>query len=265
MAWSEIADAAPVPMSGLLAFMERWAPGSTERLVPATPDQVAALAEHSGGTAKLPPVYRDFLETMGSSTGGFTLMWGTTAIGDLLEDLEDRERRRPDARRYLKFAIGEEDYNGRHPDDFFDLARPTPDRLDASILRVREADLLGGTRPPDAPFATFSDLLRSVFVGKLGLDRESKRDIVTVGFGRDKTMAQRVYDFLQRLGFSINDLGASRNVVPVEDPGRGALALITAPGPMMSGTLLELRARSETEQRILSELVTDHRKKLLGL
>jgi hypothetical protein len=264
MAWSGIPETAPVPMSGLLAFMERWAPGSTDRLIPATSDQIAALSEPHGGVNALPRVYRDFLATMGASMGGLRLMFGTVAVPDLLEDQENRARRRPDPRRYLKFAIGEEYENGRQPDDFFDLQSPTADHLDAAVFRIHEEDLLGGETRPDAPFATFSDLLRGVITFKLGLDLESNPKPLTLDFGRDPRIVERVYQFLQGLGFAVNELGASRSVVPVEAAERGAIAVINAPTAKISGTLLELRARTERQQRILEELVRDHRKELRG-
>lgn len=265
MTWSAIPETAPVRMPGLLAFMERWAPGSTAPLVPATPDQIAALAEPHGGLEALPPVYREFLATMGASMGDLGLMWGTVAIGDLLEDQEDRERRRPDPHRFLKFGIGEENENGRQADDFFDLQRPTADRMDAAIVRIHEEDLLSGAMRPEAPFATFSDLLRRVFTTRLGLDLESKRQVLSFGFGPDLAMVERVYEFLQRLGFSVNELGASRSVVPLEAPERGAIAVLRAPTPTIPGTGLRVRARAETEHRILGELLTDYEKDVMGL
>src|SRR5690606_29612900 len=112
MTWSELLKSAPpLSMTGLLVFMERWKPGSTHGFEAATADQIAALAQPHGGIGALPRVYREFLATMGASTGGLRLMWGTTAISVLLEDLEEQQRERPNPRRYLKFAIGEDDYN----------------------------------------------------------------------------------------------------------------------------------------------------------
>jgi hypothetical protein len=252
-------------MPGLLAFMERWAPGSTDLLIPATSDQIVALSEPHGGIDALPPVYMDFLATMGASMGPLRLKFGTVAIADLLEDHEERARRYPDPYRYLKFGIGEEFENGRQPDDFFDLERPTADRMDAAIFRIREDDLIGGEKRADAPFATFSDLLRVVIAAKVGLKRESNPNVLTLDFGRDPQMVRSVFEFLQRLGFDVNDLGASRSAVPLEAPERGAIALITAPTPPdISGTLLQLSAFDEKQQRILEEVLRDHRKELRG-
>ena len=162
MTWPELLKAPPpLSMTGLLTFMERWKPESTHGFEPATADQIAVLAQPHGGLEALPRVYREFLATMGASTGSLKLVWGTTSISALLEDREDRQRERPDPRRYLKFAIGEDDYNGRHPDDFFDLARPTPDGRDAAIIRIHERHLVSGKVAAEQPFPTFSDLLRS--------------------------------------------------------------------------------------------------------
>jgi hypothetical protein len=264
MAWSAIPNTASLSMPGLLAFMERWAPGSTDLLIPATSDQIAALSEPHGGVKALPPVYTDFLATMGASMGDIRLKFGTVAIADLLEDQEDRARRRPDPLRYLKFAIGGDDVNDRHPDDFFDLQRQTADHLDAAIFRIHEEYLLSADTKPNIPYATFSDLLRGVITLRLGLTHGSNPKPLTLDFGGDSRMVGMLYEFLQHLGFAVNELGASRSVVPLEAPERGAVVLISAPTTRVSGTLLQLHAREQKQERILEELVRDYRKELRG-
>ncbi|HLL06473.1 MAG TPA: hypothetical protein VK539_38230 [Myxococcaceae bacterium] len=250
-------------MKGLLAFMERWRPGSTHGFEPATAGQIAVLAQPHGGLDALPRVYREFLATMGASTGDLRLIWGTTSISVLLEDPGDHQRQRPDPRRYLKFAIGEDDYNGRHPDDFFDLSRPTPDRRDAAIIRIREERLVSGKVAAQQPFPTFSDLLRSVIVAQAGLSVPDQRT-PTYSLGRNSETPAKTYEFFTRLGFSLTELGASSAVVPLEHPERGAIALISGPSPLLPVTGVELRARDKAQQLLLEELIKDHRQELSG-
>lgn len=217
MNWSEIPSAAPVSMPGLLAFMERWKPGSTTGFKAASPAQIAALADFYGGLEVLPPVYRAFLATMGESLGDLTLMWGTTSISALLEDLEGPERERPDRSRYLKFAIGEEDYNGRHPDDYFDLTQPTPDGADAQILRIHEQHLRHGEAKAKRPFPTFSDLLRRVIVSKVAFEIKSSSPPY-FDFGGRLDVLAKAFSLLDSMGFTRTELGASTSVIPLENP-----------------------------------------------
>ena len=162
LTWKQVCEASPVEMRGLLAFMERRRPGSTREVRAATPAQIAALAEPlDRGVDALPRVYIDFLETMGEHTGALKLTWGITTITALLAERSEPERARPDPNRYFKFSIGEDDYNGRQPDGFFDLARMRPDRSDAAVVRILEGDLVRRRSTPNEPFASFSDLVRA--------------------------------------------------------------------------------------------------------
>lgn len=249
-------------MTGLLTFMERWQPGSTHGFKPATADQIAVLAQPHGSIQALPSVYREFLATMGASTGSLRLVWGTTLISALLEDREDRQRERPDPHRYLKFAIGEDDYNGRHPDDFFDLARPTPDGRDSAIIRIHERHLVSGKVAAEQPFPTFSDLLRSVIVARVGLRAVPQQRPLSYDLGPNPKAPDKVYTLLTRMGFSLTELGASPAVVPLEHPERGAIALISAPSKWLPGTGVELRARDKAQQALLEEVLKDHREEL---
>lgn len=264
MTWSEFLKAPPpLSMKGLLTFMERWRPGSTHGFEPASADQIAVLAKPHGGLDAFPRVYREFLTTMGASTGDLRLMWGTTSILALLENLEDHQRQRPDPRRYLKFAIGEDDYNGRHPDDFFDLSRPTPDGRDAAIIRIREERLVRGNVAAEQPFPTFSDLLRAVLVAQVGLNVPNQRT-PCYDLGPNPETPSKTYEFFTRLGFSLTELGASSAAIPLEHPERGAIALISGPSPLLPGTGVEFRARDKAQQMLLEEFIKDHRQELSG-
>jgi len=262
MKWPEIPAAAPVSMPGLLAFMERWKPGSTKDFKAASPEQIAALADFYGEQEVLPPVYRAFLATMGESLGDFKLMWGTTSISALLEDLDDRERERPNRSQYLKFAIGEDDYNGRHPDDYFDLTRRTPDGADAQILRIHERHLRHGEAKAKRPFPTFSDLLRRVTVSRVAFDTKSTSPPY-FDLGRRLDVLARAYALLDKLGFMRTELGASTSAIPLENHGRGAIAMLTGPTEVLDGSL-RLRARDDAEERRLVEIIEDHKSALLG-
>ncbi|MBZ4423310.1 hypothetical protein [Myxococcus sp. RHSTA-1-4] len=265
MTWSKLLEAPPpLSMTGLLAFMERWKPGSTQGFEPATADQIAALAKPHGGLDTLPRVYREFLESMGAATGGLRLMWGTTSISVLLEDLEDPQRERPDSRRYLKFAIGEDDYNGRHPDDFFELSRPTSDGRDAALLRIHEEDLVSGKAAAAQPFPTFSDLLRSVIVARVSLEAVPRKQTQYYNLGPNREAPAKAYEFFTRLGFSLTELGASSAVIPLEHPERGAIALIRAPSTLLPRAGVEVRARDKTQQALLNEVIEDHKQELSG-
>lgn len=265
MTWSDLLKAPPpLSMTGLPTFMERWKPGSTHGFAPATADQIAALAKPHGGPDALPRVYREFLATMGASTGGLRLKFGTTSISMLLKDLEDHQREGPDIRRHLKFAIGEDDYNGRHPDDFFDLARPTPDGLDAAILRIHERHLVSGKVAAEQPFPTFSDWLRAVIVSRVCLEADPRKRTSSYDLGPNPEVPAKAYEFFTRLGFSLTELGASSAIVPLEHPERGALTLISAPSTLLPSTGVEVRARDKAQQLLLNEVVRDHEQELSG-
>jgi hypothetical protein len=251
-------------MTGLLSFMERWTPGSTQGFEPATADQIAALAKPHGGLNALPRVYREFLETMGASTGSLRLAFGMTSILALLEDREDPQRERPDARRYLKFAIGEDDYNGRHPDKFFELTRPTPDGRDAAIIRIHEEDLVRGKVEAEQPFPTFSDWLRTIIVSRVVFEADPEEQTRYYDLGPKSEAPAKAYDFFTRLGFLLTELGASSSVILLEHPEYGALARIRAPSTSIPTTGLLLRARDKVQQSILDEVVQDHKQELGG-
>lgn len=270
MTWSNLLEAPPpLSMLGLLAFMERWKPGSTQGFEPATADQIATLAKPHGGLNALPRVYRDFLETMGASTGSLRLTYyGTTSISALLEDREDLQRERPDARRYLRFTMGEDDeYNTtgrRDTDDFFELTRPTPDGRDAAIIRIHEEDLVRGKGEVEQPFPTFSDWLRTIIVFRVGFGAEPKEQTRYYDLESKPEVPAKAYDFLTRLGFSLTELGASSAVIPLEHSEYGAIALIDAPTASIPSTGLRLRARDKAQQRILEEVISDHEDELSG-
>jgi hypothetical protein len=260
MNWSEIPAAAPVAMTGLLAFMERWKPGSTEDFQAASADQIRRLAERHGGPESLPPVYHEFLATMGEAMGPWRLTRGTTSISSLLEDAQETGRERADPSRYLKFAIGEDDYNGRQPDDFFDLARPTQDGTDAFVFRLQEERLIRGAPGAEYPFPTFSDLLRAVLVSKVALDLE-RGSPPFFSLGRHPDVVARAFRLLANLGFATTELAASLNTIPLEARGRGAVALLRRPSDR--DVSLRVRARDDAEERRLVEIIADHRAELM--
>ena len=263
MTWSKLLEAPPpLSMPGLLAFMERWKPDSTQGFEPATADQIAALAKPHGGLNALPCVYREFLETMGASTGSLRLTFGTTSISALLDDREDPQRERPDARRYLKFTMGEEGNEGRNPDMFFELTRPTPDGRDAAIIRVHEEDLIRGKVEIEQPFPTFSDWLRTIIVFRVVFGAEPKEQTQYYDLESKPEVPAKAYDLLTRLGFLLTELGASPAVIPLEHAEYGAVALIRAPKASIPSTGLRLRARDKAQQRILEEVISDHEDEL---
>lgn len=260
MNWSDIPSAAPVAMTGLLAFMERWKPRSTKELRAASADQIQLLAERHGGPEALPPVYRDFLATMGEAMGPWKLTRGTTSISALLEDAQAADGERANPSRYLKFSIGEDDYNGRQPDDFFDLSRPTQDGTDALVFRVHEERLIRGAPGAQYPFPTFSDLLRAVLVTKVALDLD-RGSSPFFTFGRHPAAAARAFGLLANLGFTTTELAASTNTIPLEARERGAAALLRRPSDR--DVSLRLRARDDAEERRLVEIIADHRAELM--
>ncbi|QVW70562.1 hypothetical protein [Myxococcus xanthus] len=263
MTWAELLKAPPpLTMKGLRAFMERWKPGSTEGFKPATAVQIAALAQPHGGLDALPPVYSDFLAAMGASTGSFRLTFGTTSISALLEDREDTQRERPDPRRYVKVAIGEELPEDRYPDEFFELFRPTPDGRDAAIVRIHEDDLVRGKQTAKRPFATFSDWLRAVAVSRVVLETEPRKQTKSYSLGEKPEAVAKTYEFFSRLGFSLTELGASSAIIPLEHRKYGATILISAPSLWIPRAGVELRARDKTQQRILEEAISDHEEEL---
>lgn len=255
-------------MPGLLAFVERWKPGSTQGFEPATADQIATLAKPHGGLNALPRVYREFLETMGASTGDLQLTYyDTTSILALLQDREDAQRERPDARRYLKFALGverEDSPERRGPDRFFELTRPTPDGRDTAIIRIHEEDLVRGKGEVEHHFPTFSDWLRTIIVSRLVYDADPEEQTRYYSLGSTPEAPAKAYEFLTRLGFSLTELGASPAVIPLEHAGYGAIALIDAPTVSIPSTGLRLRARDKAQQRILEEVISDHEEELSG-
>jgi hypothetical protein len=263
MTWSELLKAPPpLSMTGLLAFMERWKPGSTHGFEPATTDQIAALARPYGGLSALPRVYREFLATMGASTGGLRLTFGTTSISALLEDCENHQRERPNSRRYLKFTIGEDGDEGRHTDDFFDLTRPTPDGRDAAIIRIHEEALVSGKGVPEQLFPSFSDWLRTIIVSRVVFTANPEKQTQYYSLGSKPETPAKAYEFLTRLGFSLTELGASSEVIPLEHPERGAVALISAPFVLIPNTGIRLRARDKAQQLLLEEVINDHEEEL---
>lgn len=265
MTWSELLKAPPpLSMTGLLAFMERWKPGSTHGFEPATADQIAALARPYGGLGALPRVYREFLATMGASTGGLRLTFGTTSISALLDDCENHQRERPDSRRYLKFTIGKDGDEGRHTDNFFDLTRPTPDGRDAAILRIHEENLVSGKVAPEQPFPTFSDWLRAVLVSRVVFETDPRQQTQYYSLGPKSETPAKVYEFFTRLGFSLTELGASSAIIPLEHPERGVIALISAPSTLLPNTGVRLRAREKAQQLLLEEIINDHEEELSG-
>ena len=257
MNWTEfVANPPSLTMAGLLAFMERWQPGVTAELRPATAEQMSALAAPHGGIDVLPPIYRAFLETMGASMGPLRLTRGSTAITDLLEDLDLREGEGPDPSRYLKFAIGEDDYDGRQPDDFFDLSRPSADAMDAEVFRIHEHDLVRQSRQPRHPFASFSDLVRSVMAVKLSV--QVPREPCDY-FSFDAGSMPKIFELLIKMGFAHGELGGSIHCVPLEAPNRGAVAILSGPSDMIPRVGLRLRTDEPKQLRLIQEIIADHK------
>lgn len=266
LTWKQVCEARPVEMPALLAFMERRRPGSTREVRAATPAQIAALVEPlDGGTDALPRVYLDFLETMGEHTGALELTWGSMAVSALLAERSEAGSERPDPNRYFKFSIGEDDYNGRHPDDFFDLTRMRSDRSDAAVLRILEGDLVRRRVTPDEPFASFSDLVRAVAAGQFGLEDEAAEESAPFAFGDDAGAPARGYEFLVGLGFELTELGASPSRMVLEDPKRGALAMLKGPSVMIPGTLLQVRIPAGKEGLHLTAVLEDYEARVMGL
>jgi hypothetical protein len=202
---------------------------------------------------------------MGASTGSLRLtFYGTTSISALLEDREDHQRERPDARRYLKFTMGGDGDEGRDTDDFFDLTRPTPDGRDAAILRIHEEDLVSGKVAPEQPFPTFSDWLRAVLVSRVVFETDPQQQTQYYSLEPKPETPAKAYEFFTRFGFSLTELGASSAVIPLEHPERGAIALIRAPSILLPDTGVRLRARDKAQQSLLEELINDHEEALSG-
>lgn len=245
--------------------MERWQKGSTADVRAATADQIAALVEPlNGGREALPEVYVDFLQTMGEHTGGLKLIRGVTSISELLADREDRDKEHVDPNRYFKYGIGEDDHNGRQPDDFLDLSRKTLDRSDARILRIKEELLIEGKGDPDEPFWSFSDLVRAVVVTNFCLMADPNRRPLFFIFGSRADAVLRVYEFLGKLGFKPTELGASSAMIPLENLQQQSFALLCAPTSSIPVTNLQLRAADEEAERRMAELLRDHRDELSG-
>lgn len=267
VAWSVIQEESPLRMHALMAFMERFSQGSTADARPATREQIAALAELLGGTVdRLPRVYLDFLQTMGEQIGKLRLTRGITSISALLADRRGRGRAHVDSQRYFKFAIGEDDYNGRQPDDFFDLHRIWANGEDAAIIRIREEDLIDSRQTPDEPFGSFSDLVRSVMVNKLCKGtRADKLPAVSFGFGTVAGATVKVYELLAGLGFELTELGASPRIIPLENTAKRAVALLAGPSPTLPDTGIWVRTLDEKYLRHITEVLSDYRAKLRGL
>jgi hypothetical protein len=252
-------------MHSLLAFMERWREGSTADVQAASYDQIAALVEPlDRGWDALPRVYLDFLETMGEHTGELRLIRGTTSVSELLAEREFPDKESVDPNHYFKYGTGEDDYNGRQPDDFLDLHRKTPDGGDARMLRIREEILVKGNITPDEPFGSFSDLVRAVVVSNFCLWVDPNHPAASFGFGSHVDAPARVYAFLAQLGFELTELGASPSMIPLENPQQQAIALLCGPTSDTPRTLLLVRTPDEKDGRRLAELIADYREKLRG-
>jgi len=264
MTWDHIFALEPLSMLHVLAYMERWRPGSTASFRPAATEQIAALASFYGGADMLPPLYLEFLQVMGEERGELDLWWNSTAISDLLEELEAGERQRADPSRYLKIALGSDDYNGRHPDDFLDLQHPTPDGRDAAFMRAHERYLVRDSKTFERPFATFSDLLRSATVARWGFCIDTEEYPAYFSFGDAADSIRRLYAFLvDRLGFESTELGASSSMIPLEHHERGAIALVLGPSGTIPTTGLKIRARDPSQHRLLEELLADYKQQII--
>jgi hypothetical protein len=228
--------------------------------------QITALVESlDGGADALPRVYLDFLKTMGEHSGELKLTWGVTSASALLAEHSEPRRERSDPNRYFKFAIGEDDYNGRHPDHFFDLSRMRPDRSDAAVIQILENDLVQKRGTPEEPFASFSDRVRAVASGQLCLQVEDGEQSVPFGLGDDADAPARAYDFLVAMGFELTELGASPSVVVLEDPRRNAVAQLLGPSADMPGTLLQVRIPAGNVGLQLAEVLADYEARVMGL
>lgn len=260
--WQVVEASIPLKLSALLEFMERWSPGVTQDFAGAQAAQIRELAEPHGGVSEMPGVYLEFLERMGDSTGDLDLVCGSTSVGALLELRKVAGEDVPVPRRYVRYSVGEEDFEGEFLADFLDLATRTSSGADAAVLRVSPAALAAPARPPWRPFESFSDLLRSVTISRLCMEAVDRKEAI-FGLGKEDAARVRCTEFLAKLGFELSDIGASPRVLPLEDKQRGAIASLSREEPQTT-TLLYLRARDRVEELKLSELVSDHLPEILG-
>lgn len=267
MSWSDINKAQPLKMASVLRFMERFKNGSTASVRGASKAQIEELVRPlAGGRASLPTVYVDFLETMGESSDGIRLVWGSNSASRLLADRMDNSEPHVDPNRYFKYGIGElEDAGERPPDGFLDLAAMIADGADAAILEIRESSLVRGKGEPARPYACFSDKIRANVVRRFCLDANPKREATAFSFGELAGASARVVEFLGRLGFGLTELGASPAIVPMENAERGAVALLFCRNPgYWPSTHLAFYTPDEKYDKYLRELVADNRALLGG-
>ena len=265
MDWAEIEASCPLAMGTVLEFMARWQPDSIRSVRAASAEAIAEYAEPHGGSEKLPDVYVDFLSTMGEDCGALAPNFRSFALSELLKDRSEEKEAVPEPSRYVKVSVGEEDYNGRHPDDFLDLEAPQCDGADAGMIRILEADLVNGLVEPEVPFPSFSDMIRRLAVAQVAFNVSPRRRPLSFGFGADLDSAQRAYEFVVRLGFAVSDLGASTAVVTLEDPARGAIGLLIPANDRRPSTTLRYRAREETQEKLIQQLLAENQQALSGL
>lgn len=260
MKYSDLDQYVTVDFEAARLFLERWAPGCTSKLVPASREDTDELAARYRGAA-LPSVYCAFLSMMGEAVGDLGLVRGTTSISALLHDLDVAGP--PEASgRFLKFAIGDDTLEQLQPSYFFDLATRSADGSDAAIVRAEDDAIARGVPSDPPPFASFSDLVRGVFTTNVALDLTKEH--VYENLGEDPLGPERAIAFLSTLGFELTELSASRTVIPLECSKRSAIALVLAPFSDTPRTRMYVKSRDEREQVLLSELFRDNTIALLG-
>lgn len=243
-------------MVAVCSFVERWRPGATKAFVPATPEQITALAGPSGGVSVLPPVYLDFLSTMGVSTGGLGLLWGSTSVLELLAERERDHGSQPDPRRYLKWGIGENNRDcGKEEDWFFDLRQRTSDLSDAMIVEAYPRDLADAASMAIHPVSTFSDRLRTMLTQFVWFD--DSRGSILLRY-TEPTAPTRAAEVLNRLDFDATELGVSGHCIPLVSPSRQARACLDVPRTATGATVLEIAASDPRELALLREILLDH-------
>lgn len=259
--WSAIQRSPTLEIPSLLAFMERIAPNSTREVSGASAEQIEALAAPHGGRAKLPPVYLDFLERMGASVGQLRFARGSTCIEELL-DLREDSAPLPNPKRFLRYSTGEENHGGLLVADFFDLSNRSADGRDAAILRIDPRLLEASDEKASRPFASFSDLLRSVIVSRLCFETD-ERPVLNFDLDEDEEDRIRCVEFLEKLGFGLTEMGASTEAIPLEHRQRGVFGMLQRMvGSKM--TLLLLKARDKMEESRLREVLLDNLPNLRG-